>query len=83
MFKVILFGIGVAGGAGGTLAWLLSTPNSAGVVGVTPANRVDELKQRFEAARAEGVIAGKEAANRVRHDFEAYRLHPDRPGTST
>jgi len=83
MLKLVLFLIGLAMGAGGTAAWLLSEPGPSVPAGAPMAERLNELKRRFNAARAEGQIAAKEAENRVRHEFEAYRRHPERPGTSS
>jgi hypothetical protein len=83
MSKLLLFVIGLAGGAGGAVAWLLSEPGPGVPAGTPLAERLNELKRRFNAARTEGEIAGKESENRVRHEFETTRLHPDRPGSST
>jgi hypothetical protein len=83
MFKLLLFVVGLAGGAGGAMAWLLSEPGPGVPAGTPLVERLNELKRRFDAARTEGEIAGKESENRVRHDFETTRLHPDRPGSSS
>lgn len=83
MLKLVLFGIGLAGGAGGATAWLLSEPGSSDPHGSALPERLNELKRRFSAALAEGEKAGEETENRIRHEFDAYRRHPDRPGTSS
>jgi hypothetical protein len=83
MFKLLLFVVGLAGGAGSAAAWLLSEPGPGVPAGTPMAERLDELKRRFNAARTEGEIAGKESENRVRHEFETTRLHPHRPGSSS
>lgn len=83
MLRLVLFGIGLASGAGGTAAWLLSEPGSPALSNVPMAERLDVLKQRLDVARAEGAAAGAETQNRIRHELDAYRLHPDRPGISS
>lgn len=80
MFKLLLFGVGLAGGAGGTMAWLLSEPEDDRSTTLALPERLEELKRRLQAARAEGEIAGEATENRIRHEFETYRSHPDRPG---
>jgi hypothetical protein len=83
MLKLVLFTIGLAGGAGGTTAWLLSEPDSARSSGIAMPERLNELKKRLNVALAEGAKASEETENRIRHEFDTYRLHPDRPGTSS
>ena len=83
MLKLVLFTMGLAGGAVGATAWFLSEPGSAGLAGTPLPERLEEVKQRLNVALADGAKAGEETENRVRHEFETYRLHPDRPGAST
>jgi hypothetical protein len=83
LLKLVLFLIGLAIGAGGTVAWVLSESGTSVPAEAPTADRLNELKRRFNAARAEGEIAAKEAENRVQHEFESYRLRPERPGTSS
>ena len=83
MLKLVLFTIGLAGGAGGSTAWLLSDPETPQSSGIAVPERLDELKRRLNVALAEGAKAGQETENRIRHEFDAYRRHPDRPGTSS
>jgi hypothetical protein len=83
MLKLLLFLVGLAGGAGGAAAWLLSEPAPALPVGTPLRDRLEELKVRFEAALAEGARAGQETENRLRHELDTYRRHPDRPATSS
>lgn len=85
MLKLVGFLLGVAGGAAGTAAWLLSEPDGANsaTMAASPADRVSELKARFQVALEEGHRAGAETENRIRHEFESYRRHPDRPATSS
>lgn len=83
MLKLVLFVIGLAGGAGGVAAWLLSAPAPSIPPGAPLANRLNDLKTQVNAALAAGQIAGAETENRIRHEFETYRLHPDRPGVSS
>jgi hypothetical protein len=80
MLKLVLFVIGLAGG---TVAWLLSEPGPSIPPGAPMAERLNALKRHVNAARVEGKVAGTETENRIRHEFETYRLHPDRPGTSS
>jgi hypothetical protein len=83
MLKLILFTVGLAGGAGGATAWLLSEPSPSQPSGTAMPERLNELKQRLNAALAEGAKAGEETENRIRHEFDTYRRHPDRPGASS
>lgn len=84
MFKLLLLIIGLGGGATGATAWLLSDPDaSATPVSASPGDRLALLKARFAAALAEGTRQGAETENRLRHELDAYRLHPNRPGTSS
>ena len=83
MLKLVLFTVGLAGGAGGTTAWLLSEPGSGQPSGIDMPERLNELKRRLNVALAEGAKAGAETENRIRHEFDTYRLHPDRPATSS
>ncbi len=83
MLKLVLLTMGVAVGAAGTTAWLLSEPGSSGLTGTPLPERLEEVKRRLNAALADGAKAGEETENRVRHEFETYRSHPDRPGASS
>lgn len=83
MLKLVLFTLGIAAGAGGATAWLLSESGSAGLTGTALPERLEEVKRRLDVALAEGARAGEETENRIRHEFETDRLHPDRPGASS
>lgn len=78
--KILLFLGGLLAGTSVSAAWLLSDPE---VVSSGSGNRLDALKARLDRAVADGRRAGEETANRVRHELDANRLHPDRPGTSS
>ncbi len=82
MFKLVLLLLGVAGGAAATTSWLLSE-SDGDVTEVSLPGRLELLRARVRAAQAEGAIAAQETQNRVRHDLDTYRLHPDRPATSS
>jgi hypothetical protein len=81
MFKLVLVALGVVGGAAGSASWLLSE-SDAPLSSTALPERLQLLKTRFAAAWAEGSIAGQDTENRVRHELDTYRLHPDRPATS-
>ncbi|GAC1446145.1 MAG: hypothetical protein NVSMB52_09730 [Chloroflexota bacterium] len=82
MFRVVL-GITVSLVAAGT--WILSTPDvpqvglsfmdGLGQRGVT-------LKGRVHAALDDGKRAQHDTQNRLEHQYQTFRLHPDRPATS-
>lgn len=77
------FLLGAVVGGSGVAAWLLSTPGTTNSVSQLAANeRIQLLQSRFNEAVAEGKKAGTETENRVRHQYEAYRRHPDRPAFS-
>lgn len=82
MLKLVLFTAGLAGGSGGVAAWLLSEPGPSEPSSPVMPDRLEELKRRLKVALAEGARAGAETENRIRHEFDAYRLHPDRTGAS-
>lgn len=77
MFKLILLLFGVALGAGGTTAWLLSEPGvgapPAGSLGGSLQERLKELTDRFNAAKAEGERVGGETEQRLRRELDVYR----------
>lgn len=82
MFVIFGFVAGLAGGAAATAAWLLSETGGTTSSTSAPADRLGELRIRFERALADGKHAGAETENRLRHELDAYRKRPDRPGTS-
>jgi hypothetical protein len=83
VFTIVGFVIGLAGGAAGTAAWLLSEPAAGTPAPDSLSGRLDLVKARLEEALAEGRHAGAETENRLRHELDSYRRHPDRPGTSS
>jgi hypothetical protein len=77
MLKLLIFLLGLAGGAGGVTAWLLSEPSTPeDTVPTTPGDlqvRLNDLKIRWNEALAEGKRAGQEAEERLRGELDAYR----------
>lgn len=84
MLKMVSMVFAAAVGAAGASAWLLSEPlpNVTGAVPASVHDRLEELKLRFNAARAQGAAAQAETENRLHHELAAFRQHPDRPGVS-
>ncbi len=82
MLKVLLLVLGLAGGAGGATAWLLSEPEptSAPVTHDGSQDRLAALKGRFQVALAEGASSRQETENRLQTEFAALRKQPKRPG---
>jgi hypothetical protein len=83
MLTILGFLFGVAGGGAGTAAWLLSDNTGEGGGRSDSAERLELLRARLEAAIGEGKRAGAETENRLRHELDAFRRHPDRPGISS
>lgn len=82
---MIRFVIGVVAGAAGATAWLLSTPEPSQARGSATdllGTRGQTLKARINEALAEGRAAEHETENRLTHQFETFRRHPNRPATS-
>lgn len=76
MFKLILLLLGLAAGAGGATAWLLSEPGVGGATappGNTLQARLQELQERFNAAKAEGERVGGQTEQQLRRELDAYR----------
>ena len=84
MFKGLVFLLGLASGAAGAAAWLLSEPEPGSSEAAQPftQDHLTALRQRFRAALAEGERTGDETERRLRHQLDAFRTHPDRPATS-
>jgi hypothetical protein len=82
MFAIVSFVVGLAGGAAGTAAWLLSEPGESTPVPESLGDRLETVKSRLDEAMAEGKRAGAETENRLRLELEAYRRGSDRPGAS-
>ncbi len=68
MLTIFGFVFGLAGGAAGTAAWLLSDPDqravNASTVSASPGSRVEVLKARVAEALADGQRAGAETESR-------------------
>lgn len=79
--KLSVLVVGLLAGFGVSAAWLLSEPEVASD-SLSPGDRLAMLKGRLNAAVADGQAAGIETQNRLRHELDAYRAHPDRPGVS-
>lgn len=81
MFGIVSFVLGLAGGAAGTAAWLLSepTPGESGTASL--GNRLEVVKGRLDEAVAEGKRAGSETESRLRQELDTLRRHPDRRGS--
>jgi hypothetical protein len=78
MLKLMLFLVGIAGGAGAATAWLLSDLPTTGAPAV-PGDRLNGARSRLLAALDEGRQAGQETENRLRVQLNAYRVDADRP----
>lgn len=78
MLKVILLIAGLAGGAGGATAWLLSEPEPGSAV-PAPGDRLGEARQRFQTALAVGKAEGAATESRMRQQLDAYRTGGGRP----
>ncbi len=78
MLKVLLLVLGLAGGAGGATAWLLSEPGptSAPVTPYGSQDRLTSLKGRFQVALADGARAQQETEARLQTKFATLRKHP-------
>lgn len=84
VLKLLLFLLGLAAGAASATAWLLGESGSVPPGGTASTNDPwQQFRARLNEALAAGNRAGAETENRVRHEFETWRLHPDRPNTST
>ncbi|MGH2442246.1 MAG: hypothetical protein ACRDFX_03660 [Chloroflexota bacterium] len=87
MLTIFGFVLGVAGGAAGTAAWLLTEPDAGSerpwYGGDSPSipGRVNALQTRFQEAVAAGKLAGAERQTQVRNELETYRGHPERAAT--
>jgi hypothetical protein len=77
MFKLILFVLGAAVGAGAATAWLTSEPESgtasSGIPAETLQPRLEDLKARIQAAQVEGERAGQYTEEHLRRRLDAYR----------
>ncbi len=77
MFKVFMLLFGIASGAAGATAWLLSEPGAASArLASAPnpiADRFGEVQVRFREALAEGKVAGAETETRLRAQLNTYR----------
>lgn len=82
MFKLLLFLVGLAGGAAGATSWLLSEPgagSTASTAGEQPAAgdsleaRVQRVKLRVGEALQEGAQAQAQTEQRLRRELDAYR----------
>lgn len=78
MLKIVLFLLGLIGGAGGMIVWLLSAPapNASAGPYAPDGDRFQRLKSRFRAARAEGTAAGQQAESRMRRELDVLRRYP-------
>ncbi len=85
MLKVLLLVLGLAGGAGGATAWLLSEPDptSAPVTPLGSQDRLTALKSRFQLALAEGVRSQQETEIRMQTEFATLRKHPKQAAISS
>ncbi len=85
MLKVLLLVLGLAGGAGGATAWLLSEPDPTSAP-VTPSgsqDRLTALKGRFQVALADGARAQQETEIRLQTQFATLRKHPKQTVSSS
>lgn len=83
MLKLLIFLFGLAGGAGGVTAWLLSQPSPTGETVPTSPNdlqvRLNDLKIRWDEALVVGRRAGRETEERLRRELDAYRKGEAQP----
>jgi ElaB/YqjD/DUF883 family membrane-anchored ribosome-binding protein len=81
MFKMLTLVVGLAIGAAGAAAWLLSSPEDAPAnSSSTPAEgKVGELKARVQQALEEGKRAAADTESRLRQELDAYRTRSDPP----
>ena len=86
MLKKLTFLLGLAGGFGGASVWLLSESAQSQVADGSPIEMLKAhlqlARERFSEAVDEGKARGGEVENRLHHELDAYRLHPDRPAVS-
>jgi hypothetical protein len=85
MLKLLLLVLGLAGGAGGATAWLLSEPDptSAPVTPYGSQDRLTVLKGRLQVALAEGARAQQETETRLQTEFATLRKHPKQADISS
>jgi hypothetical protein len=78
MFKVLVFVIGLATGAGGAISWLVSKPTDAHEGSRQPSgdlmtDRVETLKSQLREAAEEGKRSGRQTEEELRRRLDSYR----------
>jgi len=78
--KILLFLVGLAGGAAGAASWLLSEPPIKRPLPLPEElqTRVKDLQVRFDAALAEGKQQRTLTEDRLKRELDVYRSSPDR-----
>jgi hypothetical protein len=77
MLNLLVLLVGLASGAGGATAWLLSEPDSAAQQpSLDLQERRQTLQERMQRAIKDGERAGKETEDRLRRQFDSYRARP-------
>lgn len=73
MFKAVLLLVGAAAGATGATGWLLGFPDGVDPSSLPQGLPLQQLKDQFQGAVAQGKRQGAATEERLRQELAAYR----------